>query len=72
MYDLQARLRAIQLDPGTYCNEPEGDPEQFAEWLKTFDIDSKKGDISELLVANVDVRSLYTQLVGNTRDDVKY
>ena len=60
----QARLRAIQLDPSTYCDEPEGDSEEYKKWLDSFVLDSKKGDISELLVINVDVRSLYTQLVS--------
>lgn len=59
----QARLHAIQLDVGTYCDEPTGPWEKFEEWLRGFDLESKKRDISLLLVANVDVRSLYTQLV---------
>ena len=57
------RLRAIQLDSGTYLNEPTGAPEQYEMWLPSFNLDSQKGSISELLVANVEVRALYTQLV---------
>ncbi len=64
---LQARLRAIQLDPGTYCKEPEGDPQEFRDWVSTFHLDTKKGDISELLVAHADVRALYTQLVSELK-----
>lgn len=60
---LQARRRAIQVDTGTYLNEPSGDQELYAEWLKSFDIEAHKGDISELLVSLVEVRSLYTSLV---------
>ena len=44
-------------------HEPSGPPEKFEEWLKEFNLENKKGDISQLLVANVEVRSLYTQLV---------
>lgn len=60
----QAQLHAIQIDPGTYLTAPSGPKEAFEKWLTTFDQDSCKGDISELLVANVEVRSLYTQLVS--------
>ncbi|ESP00606.1 hypothetical protein LOTGIDRAFT_157887 [Lottia gigantea] len=59
----KARLHAIQVDPGTYLNEPNGSPEHFKEWCRHFDIETKKGDISELLVSKVEVRALYTKLV---------
>ena len=55
---------AIQLDPETYLKEPEGPQADYDAWLKDFVIEEKKGDISELLVANADVRSLYTQMVN--------
>ena len=55
------------MDTGTYINEPSGSLEQFAVWVKSFDIDSKKGDISELLISMVEVRSLYATLVSNMR-----
>ena len=38
----------------------------YREWLSSFDVESSKGDISELLVSNVEVRALYTQLVSLT------
>jgi hypothetical protein len=63
----QARLRAIQLDSGTYLDEPSGPPEQYEMWLPSFSLDAQKGNISELLVANVEVRALYTQLVSGGR-----
>ena len=61
---LQARLHAIQIDPGTYTNEPTGPQQEFNDWFATFLIEEKKAEISELLVANVQVRALYTHLVG--------
>lgn len=62
----KARLHAIQIDPATYCNEPTGSKEEFEKWKATFDLEAKKGDISELLVSNVEVRALYTQMVPST------
>ena len=63
LYELQARLNAIQVDEGTYVNEPSGPAEEFTAWRDEFHLDNHKGEISELLVVNVEVRSLYTQLV---------
>lgn len=54
----------MQVDAGTYCNRPTGEPELFKEWVKTFSMDQVKGDISELLVSKVEVRALYTKLVN--------
>ncbi|KAJ8033020.1 BSD domain-containing protein 1 [Holothuria leucospilota] len=59
----KARLHAIQVDPATYCNEPDEPLESYHKWLETFNVDDIKGDISELLVANSQVRSIYTKLV---------
>ncbi|KAK6179613.1 hypothetical protein SNE40_011931 [Patella caerulea] len=59
----KARLHAIQVDPGTYLNEPTGPREHFIEWCRHFDMESRKGDVSELLVSKVEVRALYTKLV---------
>ena len=54
---------AIQLDPETYLREPQGPKEEYDTWLNDFNLEDRKGDISELLVANADVRLLYTQMV---------
>ncbi|XP_041358282.1 BSD domain-containing protein 1-like isoform X2 [Gigantopelta aegis] len=59
----KARLHAIQVDPGTYLNEPTGPEALFKEWVKEFNMDEKKGHISNVLVINVEVRALYTKLV---------
>ena len=61
---LQARIHAIQVDTGTYLHEPSGPPEQYADWLKSFDLEAKKGNISDLLISMVEVRSLYATLVS--------
>ncbi|XP_067678803.1 BSD domain-containing protein 1-like isoform X2 [Haliotis asinina] len=64
LYDRsKVRLHAVQVDPGTYLNEPSGPPKEFQEWLKTFNLEEQKGAISELLVVKVEVRALYTKLV---------
>ncbi|XP_005738993.1 BSD domain-containing protein 1 [Pundamilia nyererei] len=59
----KARLYSLQADPATYCNEPDGPPEQFESWLSTFSLDDKKGEISELLVNSPSIRALYTKMV---------
>ena len=61
---LKARLHAIQVDPGTYLSEPNGPEDLFQAWLKEFNMDDKKGHISEVLVTSVEVRALYTKLVN--------
>ncbi|KAJ8289446.1 hypothetical protein GJAV_G00001400 [Gymnothorax javanicus] len=64
VYDsTKARLYSLQADPATYCNEPDGPPELFEDWLRGFSLDEKKGEISELLVNSPSIRSLYTKMV---------
>jgi len=55
-------MHAIQTDPTTYTTEP-SPSDSYCDWQSSFDIESFKGNISELLVSNVEVRALYTQLV---------
>ncbi|XP_030574677.1 BSD domain-containing protein 1 isoform X1 [Archocentrus centrarchus] len=59
----KARLYSLQADPATYCNEPDGPPEQFESWLSSFSLEDKKGEISELLVNSPSIRALYTKMV---------
>lgn len=59
----KARLYCLQADPATYCNEPDGPPEQFDAWLASFSLEEKKGDVSELLVNSPSIRALYTKMV---------
>jgi len=59
----QARLHAVQIDPTTYTAAPAPE-ERYNEWLPSFDLENSKGVISELLVSNVEIRALYTQLVS--------
>ncbi|XP_036398002.1 BSD domain-containing protein 1 [Megalops cyprinoides] len=64
VYDsTKARLYSLQADPATYCNEPDGPPEQFEAWLQGFSLEEKKGEISELLVSSPSIRALYTKMV---------
>ncbi|KAM3871304.1 BSD domain-containing protein 1 [Diretmus argenteus] len=64
VYDsTKARLYSLQADPATYCNEPDGPPEQFDNWLCSFSLEEKKGEISELLVNSPSIRALYTKMV---------
>lgn len=59
----KARLYSLQADPATYCNEPDGPQEQFDSWLYSFNLEEKKGEISELLVNTPSIRALYTKMV---------
>ncbi|XP_037551351.1 BSD domain-containing protein 1 [Nematolebias whitei] len=59
----KARLYSLQADPATYCNEPDGPPEQFDTWISTFSLEDVKGEISELLVNSPSIRALYTKMV---------
>ncbi|XP_057716295.1 BSD domain-containing protein 1 isoform X2 [Corythoichthys intestinalis] len=59
----KARLYSLQADPATYCNEPDGPPEQFDNWISNFSMEDKKGEISELLVSSPSIRALYTKMV---------
>lgn len=64
VYDsTKARLYSVQADPATYCNEPDGPPEQFLTWRSTFSLEEKKAEISELLVNSPSIRALYTKMV---------
>ena len=38
--------------------------DQFRTWCEAFDLDKKKGEISELLVNNAEIRRLYTKFVS--------
>ncbi|XP_072274272.1 BSD domain-containing protein 1 isoform X2 [Pyxicephalus adspersus] len=64
LYDsTKARLYSLQSDPATYCNEPDGPPELFDEWLTHWDAEQRKAEISELLVSSPSIRALYTKMV---------
>ncbi|XP_028412772.1 BSD domain-containing protein 1-like [Dendronephthya gigantea] len=66
VYDrTQAKLQEMQTNPETYSNEPDSDG--YETWCATFNLDSKKGEISELLVNNPDVRRLYTKFVPSVQ-----
>jgi len=68
----KARLHALQLDPATYCDDASGPAEHYQAWLDTFILEDNKGDISEMLVTNSEVRSIYTQLVPNSVSHVDF
>ncbi|KAI2658097.1 BSD domain-containing protein 1 [Labeo rohita] len=59
----KARLYSLQADPATYCNEPDGPPQQFDAWLSSFTLEERKAEISELLVNSPAIRALYTKMV---------
>ncbi|KAF6038318.1 BSDC1 [Bugula neritina] len=56
----KARLFEIQTSPQTYCTEPDGPQEQFDTWRSTFDLEAKKGEISDLLVSVNETAAYYS------------
>nr|CAB3226344.1 BSD domain-containing protein 1-like [Phallusia mammillata] len=58
----EARLFAIQTDPGTYCNEPSNSAD-FEIWVSTFNLEELREPISLLMLDCKEVRALYTKLV---------
>uniref|UniRef100_A0A8B9P245 BSD domain containing 1 n=1 Tax=Apteryx owenii TaxID=8824 RepID=A0A8B9P245_APTOW len=59
----KARLYSLQSDPATYCNEPDGPAELLEAWLSQFNLEEKKGEISELLATSPSIRALYSKMV---------
>jgi len=59
----RAKIHQIQTEVGTYCNEPEGPSQEFEEWRNNFDFDSKRTEMSELLVKIPEIRAIYSRLV---------
>ncbi|XP_032900697.1 BSD domain-containing protein 1 isoform X2 [Amblyraja radiata] len=72
LYDsTKARLYTLQADPATYCNEPDGPLELYDEWVAGFNLDERKGEISDLLVNSPSVRALYTNMEESRRIALK-
>lgn len=62
---IQAQLFALQSDVNTYTEDLGPKDNKFQPWVeRNFDLEQVKPEISELLVSNSNVRSLYTQLVS--------
>ncbi len=62
MNRLQAQLYALATDPETFTSDPDpADQEEFKKW--TCDLDKRQGEISDLMVNNVNIRRNYSSLV---------
>lgn len=53
---------AVTLWRGTYCDEP-NDAEDFDAWRATFTLDSKAGEVEDILVSNSFMRELQSRIV---------
>lgn len=63
---LQAQLHALASDASTYTQEPDPSDhlaEDWTSWLAHLDLDSRQGEISELMINNSTVRRMYSKLV---------
>merc|ERR1712203_1274936 len=59
---LQAQLYALATDPDTFLTDPHpDDSEEFESWK--CELDKRQGEISELMVNNVNIRKNYSTLV---------
>lgn len=66
---LQAQLHALASDPATYTKDPhpsDGVSEDWTQYLASLDLDSRQGEISELMINNAPVRRHYSGLVPAT------
>ena len=59
---LQAQLYALATDPDTFLTDPHPDDSvEFESWK--CELDKRQGEISELMVNNVNIRKSYQTLV---------
>merc|ERR1719400_1648582 len=66
---LQAQLHALASDPTTYTKDPDPQDalaEDWTSYLATVELDSRQGEISELMINNGHVRKHYSNLVPST------
>merc|ERR1712223_2099962 len=66
---LQAQLHALSSDPITYTKDPDPQDSLAEDWtsyLATVELDSRQGEISELMINNGHVRKHYSNLVPST------
>ncbi|CAF0765356.1 unnamed protein product [Didymodactylos carnosus] len=59
---VHSELNKIQNDETIYLNDPVP-RDLYNQWKSNFNVDSKKGEISQLLIDNSNVRSIYSRLV---------
>ncbi|KAL1331572.1 hypothetical protein HN51_048834 [Arachis hypogaea] len=64
---LDAAVRDIQGDAGTYCDEPE-DLQEFNEWKLGFSIDAKNEEMERLLKENEAMEGVYKSVVPKIVD----
>jgi hypothetical protein len=63
---LQAQLHALASDPDSFLKDPDPSdttPEEWTVWLADLDLDRRQGEISELMINNVNIRKHYSKLV---------
>merc|ERR1719273_138539 len=66
---LQAQLHALASDPTTYTKDPDPQDalaEDWTSYLATVELDSRQGEISELMINNGHVRKHYSNLVPSS------
>lgn len=59
---VQSQVYTMQIEPKTYLEDPQP-LEEYEQWLRTFDLERMQPELSDTLINNPEVQSLYTKLV---------
>ena len=65
-------IRAIQSDPRTYIEEPEGSQEEYQSWLSTFKIPNLGGETARILETSPEVRGFHKSFVPEKVSDATF
>ena len=58
-------IRAIQSDPRTYSEEPEGSKEEYDAWRQSFSLEREESSMKRILETSPEVRNFHEQFVSS-------
>ncbi|KRX60295.1 BSD domain-containing protein 1, partial [Trichinella britovi] len=65
-------VRALQMDPETFCTDPEGATELYEDWKSNFNLRHYEEECKEIFRNCPSVRRMYLQLVPNEIDSIQF
>ncbi|KAL1246035.1 BSD domain-containing protein [Trichinella spiralis] len=65
-------VRALQMDPETFCTDPEGAAELYEDWKSNFNLRHYEEECKEIFRNCPSVRRMYLQLVPNEIDSIQF
>ncbi|KRZ70553.1 BSD domain-containing protein 1, partial [Trichinella papuae] len=65
-------VRALQMDPETFCTDPEGAAELYEDWKRNFNLRHYEEECKEIFRNCPSVRRMYLQLVPNEIDSIQF